>query len=131
MRVFLLVMSLAFIAILSGCQSYSMPRSYVSTDLTLTTKDLTIGNTVKGHGTAWTILPPMGSVIAWAITGTAGTELRASLNATGDATMQAYERDGADFVFKPKSKKKYYWFVIFDYASSEVVARTAIINKTK
>jgi len=115
----LLLGMLMGIVILSGCTSYSIPRTHIDAQLHLTGQDIIVKNTVRGSDSAFGLV---------FFNFFAKTDERAIANAAGNATMQAYERDGADFIFAPKSKIKYYNFLLFDYAHAEVVAKSAIVK---
>ncbi len=109
-----------FVAVGFGCSHYNVPATQVKTQLQLTKQDIILKKPVKGRDYALGIFP---------IYLYFNTAERAVINALGDAHYQAFERDEADFVFKPKSKVTYYWFIIFDYASSEVIGKSAVLKQ--
>ncbi len=104
---------------LSACSNYRVPNANYQANIILTRNDIILKKPVRGHGSAFSILP----FYLFRSTETAAIE-----NALGDANMQAFEKDAADFVFKPKSKVKYTWALLFDYCSVGVVGKSAVVK---
>ncbi len=104
---------------LSACSNYRVPNANYQANVNLNRSDIILKKAVQGRGTAFSILP---------LYLFRSTESAAIDNALGDANMQAFEKDGADFVFAPKSKVKYTWALLFDYCSVEVVGKSAIVK---
>lgn len=111
---------LAACTFLSSCTTlYHVPTVDTSTSLTLTKADLDIVTNLKGEGKAIGLFP----FYLFAV-----TPVRADQQALTQATVDAYERGGVDFLLQPRIKTTYYNFLIVDYAKSEVISKGARIK---
>lgn len=117
MRILLVTVTALF---LTGCTTlYHVPTVGTTTNLTLTKADLDIVGDLKGEGKAMGLFP---------FYLFAATPLRAQDTALTQATVDAYERGGVDFLLQPRIKTTYYNFLIVDYARSEVNSKGARIR---
>lgn len=105
---------------LAGCTTiYHVPTVGTSTNLNLSRADLDIVPDLKGEARSLGLFP---------FYLFAATPIRSQETALTQATLDAYERGGVDFLLQPRIKTTYYNFLIVDYARTEVSSKGARIK---
>jgi hypothetical protein len=107
--------------LITGCTSYNVPQASSAVQLALTRDDVQIGAQASGSGAAFGPI-----FFNWFFP----TTPRSQANAIGEATKNAYEMGGADFILQPRMKAFYINLILFDYASTEVSGKAVTINLT-